>query len=74
MEKIKYAQKHVFNLLNKHGINLFDLPDFDWFNWIEEDMTEKHIKSIIPDIAWEILDNSGMNRDLVNSICYPENG
>ena len=29
MEKIKYAQKHVFNLLNKHGINLFDLPDFD---------------------------------------------
>ena len=74
MSQTTYAQKKVFNLLNKHGINLFDLPDFDWMNWVEEDMTEKHIKSIVPDIAWEMLDNSGMDRDLVNNICYPEKG
>ena len=27
---------------------------------------------IVPDIAWEILESSGMNRDAVNKICYGE--
>ena len=55
------------------GMSLFDLPDSVMFeDWIEDDMTEKQIDSIIPDLAWEILDDSGMDRDAVNRICYPE--
>ena len=35
-------------------------------------MTEKDIDEIVPDIAWEILDNSGMDRDTVDNLCYGE--
>ena len=72
MSQTAYAQKKVFNLLNKHGINLFDLPDFPWYNWIEEDMEKDTVDSLVPDITWEILDSSGMDRETVNQICYPD--
>ena len=55
------------------GMSLLDLPDSIVFeDWIEDDMTEKQVDEIIPDLAWEILDNSGMDRDTVDKLCYPE--
>ena len=67
----------AFSLVNeflqkKVGIFVQDLPDFDWYNWVEDDMTNEQVKELVPDIVWEMLDNSGMNRDTVNSICYPD--
>ena len=35
-------------------------------------MTEEQIDSIVPDMAWDILDNAGMDRDTVDRICYGE--
>ena len=67
----------AFSLVNeflqkKVGIHVQDLPDFDWYNWVEDDMTNEQVKELVPDIVWEMLDNSGMDRDYVNSICYPD--
>lgn len=67
----------AFSLVNeflqkKVGIFVQDLPDFDWYNWIEDDMSDEQVKQLVPDIAWEMLDNSGMDRDEVDRICYGE--
>ena len=59
-------------LQKKVGMFVQDLPDFDWYNWVEDDMTNEQVKELVADIVWEMLDNSGMNRDTVNSICYPD--
>ena len=57
----------------KAGIFLQDLPDRVCMeDWVDDDMTEKQIDSIVPDIAWEILESSGMNRKTVNIMCYGE--
>ena len=48
------------------------MPDFDIHNWVEDDMTEKDIDGMIPDMAWDVLDNAGMDRKTVNTICYGE--
>ena len=67
----------AFSLVNeflqkKVGIFVQDLPDFDWYNWIEDDMSDEQVKQLVPDIVWEMLDNSGMDRDEVDRICYGE--
>ena len=54
------------------GTHMMDYPDFDIHNWIEDDMTEEEVNSLIPDMAWELLDNAGMDRDAVDRICYGE--
>ena len=41
-------------------------------DWVDDDMTEKDIDGIVPDIAWEILESSGMDRKTVNILCYGE--
>ena len=56
----------------KAGVFLNDLPDFDIYNWVEDDFTEQEIDDIIPDMAWDVLDNAGMDRKTVNTICYGE--
>ena len=74
MSKVSYAQHKVGQfIMSKTGINFLELPDSATISdWIEEDMSEKQVDDIIPDLAWEILDNSGMDRDTVDNICYGE--
>ena len=74
MSKVSYAQHKVGQfIMSKTGINFLELPDSATISdWVEEDMSEKEIDNIIPDLAWEILDNSGMDRDTVDNICYGE--
>ena len=74
MNKIQIAERKLDSFLErKAGIGLLDLPDSTMFSdWIDDDMTEKEIDLIIPDLAWEILDDSGMDRDTVDKLCYPE--
>ena len=67
----------AFSLVNeflqkKVGMHVQDLPDFDWYNWVEDDMTNEQINELIPDMAWDILDNAGMDRDTVDNLCYGE--
>ena len=57
---------------NKTGMHLHDFSDVDMYMWIDDDMTEKEIEGIIPDMAWDVLDNAGMSRSAVNRICYGE--
>ena len=57
---------------NKTGMHMMDLPDFDIYNWVEDDMTESEIDSLIPDMAWDVLDNSGMDRDDLDELIYGE--
>jgi len=73
MSKIAIAQTKLNSFLETNvGLSLFDLPDHILFSdWVDEDMTEKQIDRIIPDLAWELLDDSGMDRDTVTKICYP---
>tara|TARA_R100001594_G_scaffold24789_1_gene48631 strand:- start:20913 stop:21143 length:231 start_codon:yes stop_codon:yes gene_type:complete len=74
MSNISYAQHKVGQfIMNKTAISFMELPDSSTIqDWVDDDMSEQEIDNIIPDLAWEILDNSGMDRDLVDSICYPE--
>ena len=74
MNNKQIAREKLNSFLGKtSGMSLLDFPDSEVFeDWIEDDMTEKQIDSIIPDLAWEVLDNSGIDRDLVDNICYPE--
>ena len=74
MSKVSYAQHKVGQfIMSKTGISFLELPDSATISdWGEEDMTEKQVDDIIPDLAWEILDNSGMDRDTVDNICYGE--
>ena len=74
MNKVSYAQHKVGQfIMSKTGINFLELPDTATISdWVEEDMSEKQVDDIIPDLAWEILDNSGMDRDTVDNICYGE--
>ena len=60
-------------IMNKTGVNFLEFPDTVVVSdWVDDDMTEKEIDEIVPDIAWEILDNSRMDRDTVNNLCYGE--
>mgnify|MGYP003114142224 FL=1 len=60
-------------IMSRTGINFLEFPDTVVVSdWVDDDMTEKDIDEIVPDIAWEILDNSGMDRDAVDNICYGE--
>ena len=74
MSKQGLAWTKVNEFINKKaGIFLQDLPDRVCMeDWVEDDMTETEIDGIVPDIAWEIHDSSGMNRGAVNRICYGE--
>ena len=71
MSRVSYAQHKVGQfIMSKTGINFLELPDTATISdWVEEDMSEKQVDDIIPDLAWEILDNSGMDRDTVDNIC-----
>ena len=60
-------------IMNKTGVNFLEFPDTVVVSdWVDDEMTEKDIDEIVPDIAWEILDNSGMDRDTVDNLCYGE--
>ena len=69
-----YARNQVGQfIMSRTGISFMEFPDSSTVeDWIDEDMTEKQVDEIIPDLAWEILDNSGMDRDTVDKLCYPE--
>ena len=60
-------------IMNRTGISYMELADRVMVSdWVDDDMTEEDIDNIIPDIAWEILDMSGLDRDAVDKICYPD--
>ena len=73
MSNKMYARHQVGQfIMSKTGISFMELPDSSTVDdWIDEDMDTDDIDNIIPDLAWEILDNSGMDRASVDSICYP---
>ena len=72
MSKQGLAWSKVNEFVHKNaGIFLKDLPDRVCMeDWVDSDMTEEQIDGIVPDIAWEILESSGMNRKTVNILCY----
>ena len=73
MSKQGYAWSKLNEFLaKKTGIFMKDLPDFDIHGWIEDDMTNEQVDELVPDMAWDILDSSGMDRDTVDNICYGE--
>ena len=69
-----YARNQVGHfIMSRTGVSFMEFPDSSTVeDWIDDDMTEKQVDLIIPDLAWEILDNAGMDRDTVDKICYPE--
>ena len=69
-----YARNQVGQfIMSRTGVSFMEFPDSSTVeDWIDDDMTEKQVDEIIPDLAWEILDNSGMDRDTVDKLCYPE--
>ena len=76
MSKITNETRSKLNgwLVTKTGMGLFDYPDtLCYEDWLHDEMTSDDIDDILPDLAWEILDLSGMNRDTVDELCYPEN-
>ena len=73
MDIYQLAQDEVNKIVGKTGMCVLDLPDsISIYDWIDIDMTPKQVKEIAPDMAWELLDNAGLDRDLVDSICYPD--
>jgi len=73
MSKQGLAWSKLNEFISKNtGMYMQDLPDFDIHNWVEDDFTEEEIDNLIPDMAWDVLDNAGMDRKTVNTICYGE--
>ena len=73
MSKQGLAWSKLNDFISKNtGMHMQDLPDFDIHSWVEDDFTEKEIDSLIPDMAWDVLDNAGMDRKTVNILCYGE--
>ena len=73
MSNIELAQIETNKIIGKCAFSLLDLPDSVCFDdYVNDDMTPEEVKEVAPDIAWEILDNADMDRDLVNQICYPD--
>ena len=74
MSKQGLAWTKVNEFINKKaGIFLQDLPDRVCMeDWVEDDMKEKEIDGMIQDMAWDVLDNAGMDRKTVNIMCYGE--
>ena len=73
MDIYQLAQNEVNKILFKTGMCIQDLPDsISILDWISDDMTPTQVKELAPDMAWELLDNAGLDRDLVDSICYPD--
>ena len=73
MSKQGYAWSKLNEfLVKKTGMFMKDLPDFDIYGWIEDDMTNEQVNELVPDMAWDILDSLGMDRDTVDNICYGE--
>ena len=72
MSKQGLAWSKLNEFLSKNaGMFMQDLPDFDIHNWIEDDMSEEDIEELIPDMAWNILDDAGMDRATIDILCYP---
>ena len=59
-------------LSDKAGMHLHDFSDIDMYMWIDDDMTEKEIDDLIPEMAWDLLDNNGMDRDTLDELIYGE--
>ena len=73
MSKQGLAWSKLNEFISKNtGMYMQDLPDFDIHDWVEDDMTEKEIEGIIPDMAWDLLESSGMDIKAVNILCYGE--
>ena len=73
MSKQGLAWSKLNDFISTHtGMHMQDLPDFAIHIWVEDDMTEKEIDNIIPDMAWDVLDNAGMDRKTLNILCYGE--
>ena len=53
-------------------MHLHDFSDIDMYMWIDDDMTEKEIDDLIPEMAWDLLDNNGMDRDKLDELIYGE--
>ena len=69
-----YARNQVGQfIMSRTGVSFMEFPDSSTVeDWIDDDMTEKQVDEIIPDLAWEILDNSGMDRGTVDRLCDPD--
>ena len=72
MEKvIGKLKEETGNILGSAGLYIDDMPDIIcWDDWVDEDMKDEEIKETAHDVAWEILDNAGLDMDANNQICY----
>jgi hypothetical protein len=72
MEKvIGKLKEETGNILGSAGLYIDDMPDIIcWDDWVDEDMKDEEIKETAQDVAWEILDNAGLDMDANNQICY----
>ena len=68
---ISKLQDETIKIVSSTGFGILDLPDIVcWEDWVDEDMDDEEIKRTARDVAWEIFDNAGMDRDTNNQICY----
>ena len=68
---ISKLQNETNKIINSTGVSILDLPDIIcWDDWASEGMSDEAIKETARDVAWEIFDNAGMDRDTNNQICY----
>ena len=71
--KVIKLKSETSRIVGSAGIDLLDLPDIIcWDDWVDKGMNDKEIKETAQDVAWEILDNAGLDMDTNNQICYGE--
>ena len=65
MEKvIGKLKEETGNILGSAGLYIDDMPDvICWDDWVDEDMKDEEIKETAQDVAWEILDNAGLDME-----------
>ena len=61
-------------LLSRVGMGWDDLADTNsCWDYLDENMTDKQITKTAPDICWDRLYDSGMDRDMCTELMYGNN-
>ena len=79
---MKAKEQKVYNKLHKTcnelliktaGIGWDDLADTNsCWDYVDESMTDEQITNIAPDVCWDRLYDSGMDRDMCTELMYGE--
>jgi|ETNmetMinimDraft_18_1059904.scaffolds.fasta_scaffold03890_3 hypothetical protein len=70
-EAYNKVKKEANNILGGIGLHWDDLADsVSIWDWVDDGMSDKNVKSTAKDVCWDKLTNDGMPNEMATNICY----